>query len=93
MGYGIKQSTVFGNAAWVADVSQPLYGKVDSHVDAWIGYQHRLTPKIDWRIQLNLKNVGERPHLTPVSVEPDGTFAQQRIEIGQTFDLSTKFIF
>lgn len=93
LGYGIKQSTIFGETAWVNDVSHPLYGRADYHFDTWIGYHHKLTSTIDWRIQLNLRNVGERAHLVPVSVEPDGTYAQQRIEEGQVFDLSSTFSF
>jgi len=93
LGYGIHQATVYGNTAWISDVGQPLYGKTDSHFDLWIGYEHRLSPKIDWRIQLNLRNVGETTHLTPISVEPDGSWAQRRIASGMTYDLSTKFSF
>ena len=34
-----------------------------------------------------------KPHLVPVSVEPDGSCAQQRIEVGQTFEITNKFMF
>jgi hypothetical protein len=44
---------------------------------------------MDWKIQLNLRNVGVQAHLVPNSVEPDGTIAQQHFEEGETFDLST----
>ncbi|MFT3869961.1 MAG: TonB-dependent receptor plug domain-containing protein [Nibricoccus sp.] len=93
LGYGIKRTTLFGNSAWIADVNQPHYGTIDSHFDLWVGYQRQLSKKLDWRIQLNLRNVGERAHLTPISVEPDGTWAQQRIVNGQTFEVSNKFMF
>lgn len=93
IGYGIKQADVYGNPAWIADVTQPHYGPTDSHVDAWIGYQRKLTKKIDWRIQLNVTNVGEKTGLVPISVEPDGSVAQHRIQMGQVFSLSCKFMF
>lgn len=93
VGYGIKQETVFGNQAWIADVAKPLYGPADSHFDAWIGYQRRLNDQIDWKVQLNVRNVGEKASLVPISYEPDGSVAQQRIMVGQTFDLSMKFMF
>jgi TonB-dependent Receptor Plug Domain len=94
LGYGISQYTdVLGNQTWIMDVHKPLYGKIEEHFDAWIGYQHKLTSKIDWRLQLNVRNVGEKPHLVPVSVEPDGSWAQMRIEEGQTFELTNKFMF
>ena len=93
VGYGIKKDTVWGNQAWVFDIENPYYGDADSHYDAWVGYQHKLTEKVDWRVQLNLRNVGEKAHLVTTSVEPDGSIAQQRIENGMTYDLSLKFMF
>jgi hypothetical protein len=60
---------------------------------AWIGHNCKVTSKIDWKIQLNLRNVGERPHLIAASVEPDGTFAQQRIEEGQIYNVTSTFSF
>ncbi|HTT56650.1 MAG TPA: TonB-dependent receptor plug domain-containing protein [Opitutaceae bacterium] len=88
-----KTQDALGNDLWYTDVTKPLYGKIDEHVDAWIGYQTKLSSKLDWRLQLNVHNVGEKPHLVPVSVEPDGTPAHQRIEMGQTFELSSRFMF
>lgn len=93
LGYGIHQATVYGESAWIADVSQPIYGPTDSHFDAWFGYSHKLTAKVDWRIQLNLMNVGEKVHLETIAVEPDGTVAQQRIVNGQTYTLTSTFTF
>lgn len=43
-------------------------------------------------MQLNLRNVGEKPHLVAASKETDGSIAQ-RIESGMTQDLSCKFMF
>ena len=82
-----------GAKSWIMDVHKPLYGKVDEHCDFWIGYQRKLTSKLDWRIQLNISNVGEKPHLTPVSVEPDGSWAQQRIQMGQSYLLTNTIKF
>ena len=93
LGYGIKQALVYGEQGYILDVNKPIYGSMDAHFDSWIGYQHKLTSKIDWRIQLNLRNVGEKVHLVTVAVEPDGHSAQKRIQDGQTFELSTKFTF
>lgn len=93
LGYGIHEATVYGEKAWIADVNQPLYGSTEEHVDLWVGYEHKLTKKIDWRVQLNLRNVGEKTGLTPISLEPDGTVAQSRIQIGTTYDLSFKLSF
>jgi hypothetical protein len=95
LGYGTHLADVqyWDQKQWIADITQPIYGPTDAHFDAWIGYSHKLSSKIDWRIQLNLRNVGEKVHLVKVAVEPDGTTAQSRILNGQTVELSTKFSF
>ncbi|HET7537377.1 MAG TPA: TonB-dependent receptor, partial [Candidatus Didemnitutus sp.] len=94
LGYGISEFTdPTGAKSWIMDVNKPLYGKEDQHFDLWVGYQHKLTQKIDWRLDLHVRNVGESAHLMPVSVEPDGSWAAQRIAEGQTWELSTKVMF
>ncbi len=93
LGYGITTTTVAGVTDTKMDVNKPLYGDTEDSIDLWIGYQHRLTKKIDWRIQLNVRNVGESPHLVPISVEPDGTPAAQRIEEGSVWSLTNTFSF
>lgn len=94
LGYGVSQTTdATGAPVWIMDVKKPLYGTIDEHVDAWIGYQRKLRGNLTWRIQLNVRNVGERPRLSPVSVEPDGTWAQERILMGETYELTTKIAF
>ena len=75
------------------DVTKPLYGTIDEHFDLWVGYERKLTSRVNWRLQLNVRNVGEKAHLVPVSVEPDGTFAQQRIAAGQSWEVTTKLMF
>jgi outer membrane receptor protein involved in Fe transport len=94
LGYRIHQATIAaGQTLWISDVNQPLYGKADKHFDFWAGYEHKLTDSIDWRVQLNLRNVGEKTSLVPITMQPDGTVAQSRITTGQTVDLSCKFSF
>ncbi|OIR05341.1 catecholate siderophore receptor Fiu [mine drainage metagenome] len=93
IGYGIKQSTIFGQSAWINDTNHPLYGVAETHVDLWVGYERKLTSSINWKIQLNFRNLGEKPHLVPVTAEPDGSYAQERIAEGQIVDLSTTLSF
>jgi outer membrane receptor protein involved in Fe transport len=93
LGYGIHEAEVYGQKAWISDVNQPIYGPSLSHFDMWLGYQHKLTSKIDWRIQLNLQNVGEKVHLETIAVEPNGDIAQSRIANGMTYNLTTSFSF
>jgi hypothetical protein len=75
------------------NVNEPFYGPTDSHVDAWIGYQRRVFRNENWRIQLNLTNVGEVDHLVPAEYEPDGSLALARIEEGMGVRLENSFDF
>src|SRR5262249_14257751 len=93
LGYGITTTTVAGVKDTKMDVNKPIYGTSEDSFDLWLGYQRKLTKKLDWRIQLNMRNVGEKPHLVAISVEPDGTPAAQRIEEGMVWSLTNTFSF
>ena len=49
--------------------------------------------KINWRIQLNVTNVGQRTQLVPAQYEPDGSLALARIENGMEWNLTNSFDF
>jgi hypothetical protein len=93
LGYGIHQATVYNEQAWILDVNQPFYGPTDEHFDAWVGYEHDLTSKVKWDVQLNVRNVGEKVGLVPISYDPTGSVAQSRIQNGQNYQLTVKFMF
>lgn len=97
MAYRWEQGKILGYAINSTgdnlDVNKPFWGKSEYWVDLWAGYGRKISSKVDWRIQLNLRNVLSKPHLTPVSVEPDGGPAQFRIEDGQTWELTNTFTF
>jgi hypothetical protein len=94
LGYGIsKAPTVLDPNNVKLDVDKPIYGDVEYHTDLWVGYERKLTSKVKWRIQANLRNVGENVHLTPISVEPDGSPAAQRIQEGMTWSLTNSLMF
>jgi len=75
------------------DVTKPWKGPTESHIDLWLGYSRKLTSKIGWNIQLNLRNVGDRNKLIPVSLEPDGSVGFSRIEWGMGAALTNTFTF
>ncbi|MDD2763781.1 MAG: TonB-dependent receptor plug domain-containing protein [Opitutaceae bacterium] len=75
------------------DVSKPLMGPNDEHFDMWIGYQRKLTHNVNWRIQLNLRNVGEKTRLVPAYYEPDGSLALARIQQGMEWQFTNTFEF
>ncbi len=87
LGYGLKDD--FSGL----DVRKPMFGETEEHLDLWLGYQRKITSKLSWRIQLNLRNVGEKVGLTPISVNPDGEIAAQRITEGMSWTLSNSFMF
>ena len=77
----------------ILDVSKPWSGPTDDHFDMWAGYGRKLTDKIYWRVQVNLRNVGESNHLVPVSINPDGAVALSRIAEGMGWQLTNTFTF
>lgn len=75
------------------DITQPFYGPTEDHIDLWVGYQRKLTQKIGWRIQLNVRNVGEKAHLVPVNIQPNGSVALSRIAEGMVWQVTNTFSF
>ncbi|MDI1249805.1 MAG: TonB-dependent receptor plug domain-containing protein [Lacunisphaera sp.] len=77
----------------VLDISKPLHGPTEDHIDLWVGYHRKLTKKINWRVQMNLRNVAESTHLVPVNMQPDGSIALSRIQEGMSWQLTNTFSF
>ncbi len=75
------------------DLENPYYGPSETNIDLWVGYERKLTEKINWRIQLNIRNAFADMDLIPITVQPDGTPAVSRIPEGTTWWLSNKFSF
>lgn len=78
---------------WVTDVSRPIYGSSEENVDMWIGYKRTLSDKIDYRVQLNVRNLFADDSLIPIAANPDGSIAQARIPAETTWTLSNTFSF
>ena len=82
------------NGAASFDLSKPYYGPVDAALDLWASYEHRLTQKVGWKIQANVRNVGQKDGLVPISVEPDGhTWASVRTNPVEEWSLTNTFSF
>jgi len=75
------------------DINKPYWSDTYDHIDLWAGYERQLNDKIKWRVQMNLRNVGEDVGLVPLSVQPDGSAAQYRIQEGMTWSLTNTFSF
>ncbi|ACB75038.1 TonB-dependent receptor plug domain-containing protein [Opitutus terrae] len=75
------------------DINSPIWSETEDYIDMWVGYERKLTPKIGWRVQLNLRNVGDDARLLPLSVQPDGSPAMFKIQEGMTWSLTNTFTF
>jgi hypothetical protein len=89
IGAPIIDHPVFGFAP---DVQHPHYGPSETNYDAWIGYRKKFR-YFDWRIQLNVRNIGVGKELIPVGAQPDGSIAGWRIAPEETWKVSTTFTF
>jgi len=75
------------------DLSKPYMGPAEDAYDFWVGYSRKLTDKIHWRVQLNIRNAFADKDLIPVTVQPDGSLAVGRIPEPRVFTLSNTFSF
>ncbi|HEY9156231.1 MAG TPA: TonB-dependent receptor, partial [Opitutaceae bacterium] len=90
----IGYPVIGGGSIATYDLTKPYYGPAEDGVDLWLSYEHKVTSKIDWKIQLNVYNVGKSEKLIPISVEPDGkTWASARVSPVQEWQLSNTFSF
>jgi hypothetical protein len=76
------------------DLTKPYYGPSEDALDAWISYERKLTKKINWKIQLNGRNLLGKEELIPISVQPDGTtWASVRIAPNREWFVTNTFSF
>ncbi|MCB1120251.1 MAG: TonB-dependent receptor plug domain-containing protein [Verrucomicrobiae bacterium] len=80
--------------AVIPDINRPFFDDGLFSGDAWITYSRPiLDGKVNWRVQLNVRNlVGESGNI-PVRTNPDGTVAVIRIPNPRTIYLSNTFKF
>jgi hypothetical protein len=76
------------------DLTKPYYGPSEEGLDLWATYERKLTAKINWKIQANVRNVGKGDGLIPISVQPDGkTWASVRVQPTQEWFVTNTFSF
>lgn len=77
----------------IPDVNRPFFDDGLFSGDLWIGYEKQLTDKINWQVQLNVRNaIGDNDDI-PVKTNPDGQVAVIRIPNPRTIYLSNTFKF
>ncbi len=76
------------------DIANPYRGPTETNIDLWVGYGRKNVWRgIDWRVQLNVRNVAQHDSLIPITAQPDGTHAGFRIAPVETWSLSNVFKF
>jgi curved DNA-binding protein CbpA len=75
------------------DIENPYRGPSDTNYDFWIGYSRKIWKRIDWNIQVNVRNAFVGNELIPITTQPDGTPAMYRIKPPQVWQLTNTFRF
>ncbi|MFP4282471.1 MAG: TonB-dependent receptor, partial [Opitutales bacterium] len=90
IGYPLMEGA---DGATTFDLDNPYVGPTEDAIDLWIGYERSISDSIDWRIQLNVRNLGQGDSLIPISTQPNGDWATVRIAPHETWFLTNTFSF
>ncbi len=97
IGYPVVNDPILG---LVTDIKHPFMGAAETNYDAWISYQRKIWKGIDWKIQLNVRNLFNDNLLIPVKANPvaEGDLntmdvASWRIGAARTWELTSTFSF
>ncbi len=93
IGYPVVVNKVDGLDKATFDIENPYYGPALDALDLWFGYSRKLTSKVNWKMQLNIRNVGDGNKLMPLSAQPDGSVAAWGIAPSQSWTLTNTFSF
>ena len=102
VGVGFRNSTATGaelgvdglDEIGVVDVTQPLYGPSEENLDLWFNYSRKIfDDKVDWKIQLNIRNVLDNDDLIITQKSADDVPSRIRIMNPINFRLSSTFSF
>jgi outer membrane receptor protein involved in Fe transport len=93
IGYAGTTINSGGQTLVISDVNRPFFGPRETIVDLSVGYKRKLTDKINWSVQLFVKNVGVGDELRPLGVWPDGRVVNWTIKEPQKWTLSNSFSF
>ena len=74
------------------DLGKPYCGPTEGAMDAWLSYERKLTQKINWKIQLNVRNIFAKNELIPIYIQPDGqTWATARVAPAREWSITNTF--
>jgi hypothetical protein len=76
------------------DLAHPYYAPAETNVDAWVSYQRKIWGgRIDWKVQLNVRNLYGSSDLIPIGVQPWGDIATVRLAPERRWYLTNSFSF
>ncbi len=93
IGYSLKYVEENGQQVAVTDLDKPYYADATDAVDVWFGRNIKLNDKVDWRIQVNVRDLFQDGELIPLSVQPDGSPGSYRIPGSTEWTVSNSFSF
>jgi hypothetical protein len=74
-------------------LDRPFFGPAETNFDLWASYTRKLTDKINWKIQLNIRNAFGDDDYIPVVINPDGRTAVVRNPNPTDFYITNTFKF
>ncbi len=84
----------FEDGLVLQDLNNMFEGPSETTVDGWVSYRTRLKDNIDWKIQLNIRNIFGDEDPIPIFTNPDGRDVVYRIAPeAMNWSLSSTFMF
>jgi iron complex outermembrane recepter protein len=77
----------------VPDINSPIYGRTITDIDGFVGYQRRLFDRVQWRIQLNVRNLFDHDDIIEQRAASTGMITNFTIPTPRTYIISSSFTF
>jgi len=79
---------------YLSDVRNPFYSGDNLEFDLTLGYTRKIAKgRIDWSIQLNVRNIFGSRKLIPIQTQPDGSIASAMIPQTNRWTITNSFTF
>lgn len=94
IGYNVAKQIIDGVEQDATNLDNPYYGDSDMYADFWVGYRRDLMEgKLNWRVQLNVRNFGKGATLDAIATHLDGKPARYRIVPESNWFITNTFKF
>ena len=78
----------------IPDVTKPYWNDSQDYTDIWFGYRRKiLNDRVNWRVQLNIRNIFADSDPVIVQTQPDGSPSRMAIPVPRQYVLSNTFSF